>query len=56
VARVRVNYADGTPPVTQEHVDGVIAVATDARRRPRSLDAYDAGGRRITTVALSHSP
>jgi len=53
VKRVELRYLTGEPS-TQENLSGGFVVLADARRRPQTLVAYDASGREVERVDVSH--
>ena len=47
VKRIQLNYADGTTPAFQSHLDGAFGFTIQTNRRPTSLTGYDSTGRLI---------
>jgi len=47
ITRIQFNYADGTPPAGQDHLNGAFGFMIQTNRRPSSLTGYDDAGRLI---------
>lgn len=47
ITRIQFNYADGTPPAGQDHLNGAFGFTIQTNRRPSSLTGYDDAGRLI---------
>lgn len=47
VTRVQLNYADGSAPAAQDHVNGAFGFTIQTNRRPLSLAGYDKSGRLV---------
>lgn len=54
ILRVAYQYADGSAPVRSGRIRGAWAIVIESDRRPRALVAYDAAGRAVARIDLSH--
>jgi hypothetical protein len=56
VTRIQFNYADGTPPASEEHLNGAFGFTIQANRRPSSLTGYDHSGHLIARKSFIADP
>jgi hypothetical protein len=47
ITRVQLDYADGTPPVSEDGVRGAFGLTIQTEHRPQSLSGFDASGRLV---------
>jgi hypothetical protein len=56
VTRIQLDYADGTTPATQDHLEGAFGLTIQTNRRPLSLTGYDEKGRLVARKTFLPDP
>jgi hypothetical protein len=56
LTRIQLNYADGTIPASQDHLNGAFGFTIQTNRRASSLTGYDAAGRLIARKPFIADP
>jgi hypothetical protein len=56
LTRIQLNYADGTTPASQDHLNGAFGFTIQTNRRPSSLTGYDETGHLIARKSFIADP
>jgi hypothetical protein len=56
VERIRFNYADGGPSVSEDHLAGAFGIVIETDRRPSSVTGYDQAGDLVARLDFTADP